>query len=187
MPNPEEKFEPSRPGNDQSGEKVSCLEARAFRDVVGLYASGITIIAGHDDDGPIGFTCQSFHSVSLTPPLISFNVMANSVTYPRIRKTGKFSVNVLSASQAALSARFARKGENRWAEVDWAITPGLNPALAGALTWLDCQIEAEHQAGDHLIVVGQVLTMSAAQSGRGEPLLYFRGQYRRLHLDSPPQ
>jgi flavin reductase (DIM6/NTAB) family NADH-FMN oxidoreductase RutF len=64
------------------------FDARAFRDTLGHYASGITIISGIDDEGPIGFTCQSFYSVSTEPPLVSFSVMTNSTTYPRVRDTG---------------------------------------------------------------------------------------------------
>ncbi len=157
------------------------LEPRAFRDALGQYASGITIIAGHDGIEPLGFTCQSFYSVSLTPPLVSFSVMANSSTYPRIRKTGKFSVNVLSGAQQNISDQFARKKTDRWVGIDWRMTPGRNPAISETLMWLDCKVTAEHQAGDHSIVIGRVIAMSPADWHRGAPLLYFRGKYRHLH------
>ena len=158
------------------------LEPRAFRDALGYYASGITVIAGHDGGEPIGFTCQSFYSVSLTPPLISFSVMANSSTYPRIRETGRFSVNVLAHAQQILSDQFARKGGDRWVGVDWQMTRGRNPAITGTLMWLDCKIVDEHQAGDHFIVIGHVLEMSPIDWHNGEPLLYFKGEYRHLHV-----
>ena len=134
------------------------LEPGAFRNALALYASGITVIAGHDNDEPLGFTCQSFYSVSITPPLISFSVMANSSTYPRIRETGKFSVNVLAETQQAISDQFGRKGRDRWAGIVWRMTSGQNPVIAGTLMWLDCKIVAEHQAGDHYIVIGEVVT-----------------------------
>lgn len=155
-------------------------EPRAFRDALGHYASGITIIAGHDGIEPLGFTCQSFYSVSLNPPLISFSVMSNSSTYPRIRETGKFSVNVLAHAQQALADQFAWKGSDRWAGVAWRMTLERNPVIAGALVWLDCQIHAEHEAGDHLIVIGKVIETSPDDRRGDVPLLYFKGKYRHL-------
>lgn len=157
------------------------LESRAFRDTLGLYASGITIIAGHDGNEPLGFTCQSFYSVSVAPPLVSFSVMVDSTTYPRIRETGKFSVNVLAGAQQSISDQFARKKTDRWADVRWRMTSGRNPVIDGTLMWLDCKITAEHQAGDHYIVIGRVIAMSPNDWHDGAPLLYFRGKYRHLH------
>ena len=157
------------------------LDPRAFRDALGHYASGITVIAGHDGNEPLGFTCQSFYSVSVAPPLISFSVMTSSSTYPRIRETGKFSVNVLAQSQRALSDQFAGKGQDRWVGVDWSMTLGRNPAIAGTLMWLDCKIVNEHQAGDHCIVIGHVVEMSPNGWHDGAPLVYFKGKYRHLH------
>ncbi|HWH25976.1 MAG TPA: flavin reductase family protein [Pseudolysinimonas sp.] len=156
------------------------IDARAFRDTLGHYASGITIIAGLEGDEPVGFTCQSFYSVSAEPPLISFSVMTNSTTYPRIRETGKFAVNVLAHDQHTVSNQFARKGTDKWAGIDWALTKGGNPVIANTLMWLDCTIWAEHEAGDHLIVIGEVHEMSPAEWHTSEPLLYFKGQYRHL-------
>lgn len=111
------------------------IDSGLFRSAVGQYASGITVITGRGDDGPIGFTCQSFYSVSVDPPLVSFSVMKTSTTYPRIRDTGKFAVNVLSREQEAVSSQFARKGTDKWANVQW--TPSedrarLDPAV---LSW----------------------------------------------------
>ena len=174
------------PARHQTDDQECELEPRAFRDVIGHYASGITIVAGHDGEEPLGFTCQSFYSVSVSPPLISFSVMATSSTYPRIRKLGTFSVNILSAAQQAISDQFASKRKDRWAGIDWEVTPGRNPKIVGALTWIDCQIVAEYQAGDHYIVIGQVLAMSPANSSECAPLLYFKGKYRELHnIDEP--
>jgi flavin reductase (DIM6/NTAB) family NADH-FMN oxidoreductase RutF len=159
------------------------LDPRAFRDTLGHYASGITIITGHDEAGPIGFTCQSFYSVSMEPPLVSFSVMRTSTTYPRIRATGKFAVNVLSHAQDPISAQFARRGSDKWAGVDWRITEAGNPVIKDILMWVDCDIWAEHEAGDHLIVIGQVRQMSAPEWHKDEPLVFFKGRYR--HLSEP--
>lgn len=93
---------------------TSSIDQVQFRDAVSHYASGLTIITGHDEHGPIGFTCQSFYSVSVEPPLVSFSVMKTSTTYPRIRDTGTFAVNILSAGQQAASNQFARRGTDKW-------------------------------------------------------------------------
>jgi 3-hydroxy-9,10-secoandrosta-1,3,5(10)-triene-9,17-dione monooxygenase reductase component len=159
----------------------TALDPRTFRDALGLYASGITVIAAHDGDEPLGFTCQSFYSVSTDPPLISFSVMVTSSTYPRIRETGKFSVNVLSKTQQPISNQFARRGIDKWAGIAWKMSDGQNPIIDGTLTWLDCEIVAEHQAGDHYIVIGQVLTIGSNDRYIDEPLVYFKGNYRHLN------
>jgi len=151
-----------------------------FRSTVGRYASGITVITGQDDSGPIGFTCQSFYSVSVDPPLVSFSVMKTSTTYPRIRDTGKFAVNILSRGQEGLSSQFARRGTDKWANVQWTPSKEGNPVLDGTLAWLDCSIWAEHNAGDHLIILGRVLELGASENPVPDPLLYFQGQYRAL-------
>ena len=156
------------------------FDPRVFRDTLGHYASGITIISGIDEEGPIGFTCQSFYSVSTEPPLVSFSVMTNSTTYPRVRETGKFAVNVLAHDQHTVSNQFARKGTDKWAGVSWNPTVAGNPVIADTLMWLDCDIWAEHEAGDHHIVIGRVNEMSPASWHKEEPLLYFKGQYRHL-------
>ena len=85
----------------------TAIEPLSFREALGHYASGITVITSHVDDEPIGFTCQSFYSVSMSPPLVSFSVMASSASYPRIRLAGRFAVNILSGEQVAISNRFA--------------------------------------------------------------------------------
>lgn len=95
------------------------IDPRLFRDTLGHYASGVPIISGLDEQGPVGFTCQSFYSVSVEPPLVSFSVMVGSTPYPRIRGTGSFAVNVLSHHQQWVSSQFAKRGPDRWAGVQW--------------------------------------------------------------------
>ncbi|WP_160669298.1 flavin reductase family protein [Pseudarthrobacter sp. ATCC 49987] len=165
---------------DQKTALEPAFDPRVFRDTLGHYASGITIISGIDEDGPIGFTCQSFYSVSTDPPLVSFSVMTSSTTYPRLRESGKFVVNVLAHDQDNVSNQFARKGTDKWAGIDWSPTNAGNPIIAGTLMWLDCDIWAEHEAGDHYIVIGRVNEMSPPTWHKEEPLLYFKGQYRHL-------
>lgn len=133
---------------------ISAIEPLSFREALGHYASGITVITSRVDDEPIGFTCQSFYSVSVSPPLVSFSVMCSSASYPRIRQAGRFAVNILSDEQVGISNRFARRGTDKWHGVEWHTSPLGNPIIGGSLHWLDCEIHAEHVAGDHLIVIG---------------------------------
>lgn len=98
------------------------VDPAAMRMTLGHFTSGVTIIAGHDGIEPLGFTCQSFYSVSLEPPLVSFSVMTDSTTYPRIRKTEQFSVNVLASHQHEASSQFARSGTDKWMGVRWPHT-----------------------------------------------------------------
>lgn len=156
------------------------IDQELFRSALGSFASGITVITGHDEQGPIGFTCQSFYSVSVDPPLVSFSVMKSSTTYPRIRDAGSFTVNVLARDQEAVSNQFAQKGGDKWADIPWSPAAQGNPVLDGALAWWDCTIFAEHDAGDHYIVIGRVTHMGASRSAHAEPLLYFQGSYREL-------
>ncbi|TCR60802.1 flavin reductase family protein [Bosea sp. BK604] len=157
------------------------LDALAFRDRMGRYASGITIIGGLVGDEPAGFTCQSFYSVSSDPPLVSFCVMKTSTSWPRIRPGGRFSVNVLSEGQQEISRAFARSGGQKWLGIKWGLSLGGNPLIEKTLMWLDCEVFAEHEAGDHFIVIGKVKDMSPADwHEHGTPLLYFRGQYHHL-------
>ena len=159
---------------------ADAFDPKAFRETLGHYPSGITIIAGHDGSRPLGFTCQSFYSVSLDPPLVSFSVMRTSTSYPPIRDTGQFSVNVLSRDQTAISNQFARSGTDKWAGVTWQPSRTGNPLLLGTLIWLDCEIQAEHEAGDHVIVVGRVLQTGDHAAEDELPLLYYRGRYRHV-------
>ena len=156
------------------------IEPLNFREALGHYASGITVIASHIDDEPIGFTCQSFYSVSMDPPLVSFSVMASSASYPKIRKAGRFVVNILSDEQVDVSNQFARRGTDKWNGIEWNTSPLGNPIIAGSLHWLDCEIYAEHEAGDHMIVIGEVKALNLQKAVETQPLLYFKGQYRNI-------
>lgn len=154
--------------------------AASFREALGHFASGITVITSHLEGEPIGFTCQSFYSVSMNPPLVSFSVMASSASYPKIRQAGRFAVNILSGEQVKLSNQFARRGTDKWHDVDWQASLLGNPIIAGSLHWLDCEIHAEHAAGDHLIVIGEVKALNLQEVTAAQPLLYFKGQYCNL-------
>lgn len=158
----------------------TAIEPLRFRQALGHYASGITVITSSIEGKPIGFTCQSFHSVSMNPPLVSFSVMSGSASYPGIRQAGRFAVNILAGEQVGISNQFARKGTDKWQGVEWQASPLGNPLITGSLHWLDCEIHAEHVAGDHLIVIGEVKALNVQEVASTQPLLYFKGQYCNL-------
>ncbi|RKT35792.1 flavin reductase (DIM6/NTAB) family NADH-FMN oxidoreductase RutF [Microbacterium sp. AG1240] len=156
------------------------IDPRVFRDTLGHYASGITVVSAIADGEPVGFTCQSFYSVSVDPPLVSFSVMRTSTTYPRIAAGGRFTVNVLAHDQHHISNQFARKGTDKWAGIAWRPARSGNPVIDATLMWVDCEAWAEYEAGDHLVIIGRVVEMSSPEWHTGSPLLYFKGGYRHL-------
>ncbi|MEU9315198.1 flavin reductase family protein [Streptomyces sp. NPDC048295] len=153
-----------------------------FRRVLGSFASGVTIVTAHDPDdarGPAGFACQSFASLSLDPPLVTFMVARTSTTWPRIARAGAFCVNILGAGQGALCRSFAVSGADKFAGVAYAPAPVTgSPLLDSVPAWVDCRIQAVHTGGDHLIVVGRVEALGAVDGA--DPLLFHRGVFGRF-------
>ena len=127
---------------------------------------------------PLGLAVNSFTSVSLEPPLVAFCVSRRSSTWPTLRVAGAFCVNILAEDQEALSRTFAAPGLDRFMGIGWTPAPSGAPVLSGVLAWIDCAIEAEHDAGDHLMVVGRVRELDLAHEGR--PLVFYRGGYGRF-------
>ncbi|MEO7836292.1 MAG: flavin reductase family protein, partial [Acidimicrobiales bacterium] len=151
-----------------------------FRQVLGHFGTGVTVITALDEGTPLGFTAQSFTSVSLDPPLISMCPSRRSSTWPRMELTGSFLANVLAGEQEALARAFSVRDADRFADVDWTPSPGTGcPVLAGVLAWVDCRVHSVHEAGDHLIVVGRVVGLGTDEEGR-TPLLFYRGGYGRF-------
>ncbi|MEU0358189.1 flavin reductase family protein [Streptomyces cyaneofuscatus] len=150
-----------------------------FRRVLGHFASGVTVVTARDADGPAGFACQSFASLSLDPPLVAFMVARTSTTWPRIARAGAFCVNILGAGQGALCRGFAVSGADKFAGVAYEDAPATGaPLLDSVPAWVDCRVHAVHTGGDHLIVVGRVEALGAA--AEGEPLLFHRGVFGRF-------
>jgi flavin reductase (DIM6/NTAB) family NADH-FMN oxidoreductase RutF len=151
------------------------VDPRVMRDVLGHFASGVTVVTADGADGPIGFTCQSFSSLSLDPPLVAFAPARTSSTWPRLRQAGRFCVNVLAADQSGLSQAFARSGTDRYAGVSWTPSPHGSPVLDGVVAWIDSELWAEYDGGDHTIVVARVLDLGADPAR--SPLVFHRGAY----------
>ena len=146
-----------------------------FRAVLGHFCTGVTVVTGMADAGPVGFACQSFAALSLDPPLVLFCVARTSRTWPALAAVGTFAVNVLAEDQQAVSAEFGRRGGDKFSAVSWQPAPSGAPLLDGALTWVDCEVQAVHPAGDHYVVIGRVTALGDTSEAR--PLLFHRGRY----------
>jgi flavin reductase (DIM6/NTAB) family NADH-FMN oxidoreductase RutF len=150
------------------------VEPAQMRRVMGQFATGVTIVTGSDDGTPVGFACQSFTSVSLDPPLVLFCPAHTSSSWPRIRRGGVFSVNVLAEDQLDICMAFATSGGDKFEGLAWHDTPW-GPMLEGVLATVQCDIEAVHPAGDHDVVIGRVRRLVTHREAA--PLLFFRGQF----------
>lgn len=156
-------------------------DARTLRDAMGCFATGVTIITAHQADGaPIGLTANSFTSVSLDPPLLLVCIANIAGSAETLRTIDAFAVNVLQIGQQPVSNLFAGKGEDRFAGTRWETGEYGAPILPSSLGIFECKRHALHEAGDHFILVGRV--EKASFEPRRDPLLYFRGKYRRLHF-----
>ena len=157
-------------------------EPRILRDALGCFATGVTVVTTIDENGePLGLTANSFTSVSLDPPLILFALARKSANLAAFEKAGRFAVNVLHIGQQPVGGRFASRDVARFEGVDWAVRgEGGSPILTGSLASFDCRTHAIHDGGDHLLFVGHV--DHAWFEPHRDPLLYFRGKFRRLHF-----
>ena len=162
---------------EESG--ASSFDVAHFRQVVGRFCTGVTVITAVDAGRPVGFTAQSFTSLSLEPPLVSFSPGKTVSSWPHIEAAGTFCVNILSEHQEAVCRTFASKGQDKFRGVGWRPGPATGaPVLDGNIGWIEGRIQAVHDAGDHLIVVGQVVDLDTGAEGR--PLLFYRGGFGRF-------
>jgi flavin reductase (DIM6/NTAB) family NADH-FMN oxidoreductase RutF len=159
---------------------VSELDGSRFRSVLGHFATGVVAITAIDPatGKPTGMAANSFTSVSLEPALVAFCVAHTSTTWPLLRAADRLCINMLSEPQTAVCKQLAVKGGDKFAGVDWSQSPAGTPVLTGALAWLECSVEAEHLAGDHVIVVARVHSLDIHHEG--EPLVFYQGRYGRF-------
>jgi flavin reductase (DIM6/NTAB) family NADH-FMN oxidoreductase RutF len=148
-----------------------------FRQALGHFASGVTVVTTAHDNHLYGMTVSSFASVSLKPPLILICVENNLSSHTAISQAGQFAVNILDRRQEHLSRRFATHDNDKFTGVAWRSSRFGLPILEGALTTIECQLQSTCPGGDHTIFVGEVLN---AEINHGSPLLYYRRGYREL-------
>lgn len=150
-------------------------EQARFRQVLGHFPTGVTVVTGDGADGPVGMAVGSFFSISLEPPLVGFCPGKSSGSWPQIEPTGSFCVNILADDQEDVCRTFAMKADDKFAGLGWSRAATGSPLLNDVLAWIDCDIDAVHESGDHYIVVGAVRQLEVAREGK--PLVFFRGGY----------
>ncbi len=155
------------------------IDGRELRNALGRFATGVCLITLETAEGDsLALTANSFSSVSLDPPLVLWSLQNNSDVFEHYASSRYFAINVLAADQQPLSDSYARKGQHELEPSHF--TPGVkgSPVIGGALVSFECELAATHEGGDHLIIVGKVIEMSAREEGN--PLLFFGGGYREL-------
>ncbi|MDL4818961.1 flavin reductase family protein [Actinomadura opuntiae] len=159
---------------------ATVLDGARFRQVMGRFATGVVAITAVDPGTgrPTGLAANSFTSVSLDPPLVGFCVAHTSTTWPRLRGAARLCVNILGGHQLEVCERLAAKGGDKFDGIEWTGTPDGAPLIDGAPAWLECSVEQEHVAGDHVIVVARVHALDEHHDG--PPLVFYRGAYGRI-------
>ena len=167
---------------DASPEYRTGCDPRTLRDALGCFATGVTVVTCLDEGGkPVGLTANSFTSVSLEPPLLLVCIAKEAASAGALLAARHFAVNVLQTGQQPASIRFSTRHEDRFGPNDWSPGELGAPVLKQSLSVFECESHAAHEGGDHHLLMGRVIkaTFDAAL----DPLLYFRGRYRRLHFD----
>jgi flavin reductase (DIM6/NTAB) family NADH-FMN oxidoreductase RutF len=164
------------------GEYRSGHDARTLRDALGCFATGVTVVTCLGAAGePAGLTVNSFTSVSLDPPLLLVCLAKRAASAAALIQASHFAVNVLQTGQQPASIRFSTRDEDRFGATPWKCGEAGAPILTESLGVFECESHAVHDGGDHHILIGQVV--KASFDAGLDPLLYFRGKYRRLHFD----
>lgn len=167
---------------DASPEYRTGCDARTLRDALGCFATGVTVVTCLDEGGkPVGLTANSFTSVSLEPPLLLVCVAKDAASAAALLAARHFAVNVLQTGQQPASIRFSTRHEDRFGPNDWSPGELGAPVLKASLGVFECEAFSVHDGGDHHILLGRVIKATFDESL--DPLLYFRGRYRRLHFD----
>ena len=164
------------------GEYRSGHDPRTLRDALGCFATGVTVVTCVDATGnPAGLTVNSFTSVSLDPPLLLVCIHKLAASAEALTGAANFAINVLQTGQQPASITFSTRVEDRFGTTPWSRGEAGAPILKDSLCVFECERFAVYDGGDHQILVGQVVKASFDASL--DPLLYFRGRYRRLHFD----
>jgi flavin reductase (DIM6/NTAB) family NADH-FMN oxidoreductase RutF len=159
---------------------VAAFTSKDFRDTVGSFATGVTVVTTRGEEHGYGMTANAFSSVSLDPPLVLVCVISQSEGSEHIQRNGCFAVNILAEAQEPISRYFSSRdrprGKDAFRDVEHHIGPSGSPILEGAIGYLDCRLHETYPAGDHEIFIGEVLELGA--SADGQPLVFHGGQYK---------
>ena len=158
------------------GEQEAAIDPKVLRNALSTFPTGVAIITARGTDGrPVGLTCNSFNSVSLDPPLVSWGLRLSSSNLEAFRLAPAFTVNILAEDQAALSSRFARRDiTDKFEGVGWREGLGGAAVLDGCVASFQCEKFAEQTAGDHTLFLGKVVHF---EHDRGDPMVFYRGAY----------
>ena len=155
--------------------------SRNLRQALGSFPTGVTVVSCLDkNNNPLGFTANSFTSVSLDPQLISICIDKESFNIDTFSITEHFAVSILSESQQSISTTFATPNEERFKDIDWRSEDTGSPIISNAVAWFDCKTEQVVDAGDHLILIGKIISFDSSPK---TPLMYLRGNYVNLGLE----
>lgn len=154
---------------------MSSLDGREFRRILGHYPTGVCAITASNESGPVGMVVGSFTSVSLDPPLVAFLPDRKSTTWPKIEAAGRFCVNVLTERQQDVCKALSMRDPNKFETIPYRLSASGLPIIEGVVAWIDCQLHAVHEAGDHFIVVGLVEALDVERPE--PPLVFVRGGY----------
>jgi len=154
------------------------ISPRALRDVLGQFATGVTVISTlGDNDAPVGLTANSFASVSLDPPLVAWSLSRQAPSYSAFQNHKAFAINILCDQSMDLALKFARPAPDKFADVDWFGGVDGVPLLRVAATTIECQTESRIPAGDHEIYVGRVINFHQTDK---PPLVFYKGKFTSL-------
>jgi 3-hydroxy-9,10-secoandrosta-1,3,5(10)-triene-9,17-dione monooxygenase reductase component len=152
------------------------IDPIAFRQVLGAYPTGVSVITALGADGkPVGMVVGTFTSVSLDPPLVAFLPDKKSTSWPQIEAAGRFCVNVLASDQQDVCRQVSAKGAEKFVGVEYALSQHNLPMIANAIACIECSIHSVVEAGDHWIVLGNVLGLEVTRDE--DPMLFHRGRY----------
>ena len=155
----------------------SALDPRDFRNALGTFATGVTIITAMADDGkPYGLTCNSFASVSINPPLVLWSSSLYAQSLPAFQEGSHFVVNILAFDQIPLSNKFAKQSDDKFIDTDHVVSESGAPVIIGAAAHFECRNEFRHYGGDHIIFIGHVERFAYTDR---PTLMFCRGKYIR--------
>ena len=162
-------------GNRHAGTGITAFSERQLRDALAQFATGVAIVCarGHGDRY-VGFTANSFSSASLEPPLILWTLARRSASLAAFDATERYAVNVLSASQVELARRFSRPHADRFVDVPFRLGWSDAPLIDACVAWFECRHHARHRAGDHIVFIGEVVTVERAA---GQGLVFHHGRF----------
>ncbi|MFC8667635.1 flavin reductase family protein [Streptomyces sp. NPDC057199] len=161
------------------------IDSDLFRTTMSHFATGVAAVCAMEDGQPVGMAVQSFVSLSLEPPLILISPSRTSTTYPRVRRAGRFAVSVLADHQSEVARALSRKGDDKFVDISWHATESGLPVVDSSLAWMECEIDTEHEAGDHYVTIARVLSLGHADEGN--PLTFYRSAFNAIGSSAEPR